>query len=149
MKVCLVCSSGGHLLELNRLASAWAGLDRFWVCFPGVDTDCLLRDERIIYAHHPTNRNVWNLFRNTIVAWRVLRRERPDVIVSTGAGVAIPFFYLGRMMGIPTVFVESLTRIHAISLTGRLVYPVSSRFLVQWPELARKLTRGEFGGRVL
>ena len=149
MKVCLVCSSGGHLLELYRLSSAWTGMDRFWVSFQGVDTDCLLQGERVIHAHHPTNRNVWNLLRNMVVAWRVLRRERPDIIVSTGAGVAIPFFYLGRLMGIRTVFIESLTRIHKVSLTGRLVYPVASRFLVQWPQLAEKLTRADFGGRVL
>lgn len=149
MNVCLVCSSGGHVLELKRLESAWTGSRRFWVSFPGFDTDCLLMNERVIPAYHPTNRNIWNLFRNLIVAWRVLGSERPDVIVSTGAGVAIPFFYLARIKGIPTVYIESFTRIRKLSLTGRLVYPVATRFLVQWPELAEKLPRAEFSGRVL
>ena len=149
MKVCLVCSSGGHLLELYRLKSAWDDSQRFWVSFPGQDSNCLLRDERVLHAYHPTNRNFWNLFRNFLVAWRVLRKERPDVIVSTGAGLSIPFFYLGRLFHIPSVYIESLTRIRKLSLTGRLVYPMATRFLVQWPELAARYRRADFGGRVL
>lgn len=149
MKICLVCSSGGHLLELHRLAEAWQDMDHFWVSFPGCDTDCLLRDERVIHAYHPTNRNLWNLLRNLGVGWRVLRAERPDAIVSTGAGVAIPFFLVARLLGIHTVYVESLTRIHKPSLTGRLLYPLANRFLVQWPDMAEKYRKAEYGGNVL
>lgn len=149
MKICLVCSSGGHLLELFRLADAWKDMDHFWVSFPGCDTDYLLQAERVIHAYHPTNRNVWNLLRNFGVAFRVLRNEKPTAIVSTGAGVAIPFFLLGRLLRIPTVYVESLTRIQKPSLTGRLIYPLATRFLVQWPELAQKYKKAEFGGNVL
>lgn len=149
MKICLVCSSGGHLIELVRLKAAWADHERFWVSFTGCDTEIVLKDERMIPAYHPTNRNLWNLLRNAGVAWRVVRRERPDMIISTGAGIAIPFFYLAKLYCIPTVYLESFTRIHSISLTGRLVYPVADRFLVQWPELADRWKKAEYGGQVL
>jgi len=149
VKLCLVCSSGGHLQELLRLRHSWEGRDRFWVTFPGWDTDELLCHEHVIHAHHPTNRNLWNLFRNTLVAWRVLRKHRPDVILSTGAGIAIPFFWIGRLLGIRSIFVESLTRIESLSLTGRLVRPVATRFFVQWPELARRVPGVRFGGSIL
>ncbi len=149
MKICLVCSSGGHLVELHRLKAAWEEYDRFWVSFSGCDTDIVLKDERVVTAYHPTNRNLWNLIRNAGVAWRVLRRRRPDIIISTGAGIAIPFFYLAKLFGIPTVYVESFTRIHSLSLTGRIVYPIAGRFLVQWPELAERWTKAEYGGQVL
>ena len=89
MNICLVCSSGGHLMELYRLKAAWEEHDRFWVSFSGCDTDIMLKDECVVPAYYPTNRNVLNLFRNARVAWRVLRRRRPDMIISTGAGIAI------------------------------------------------------------
>jgi UDP-N-acetylglucosamine:LPS N-acetylglucosamine transferase len=71
------------------------------------------------------------------------------VILSTGAGLAVPFFLVGKLLGIRLVYVESVTRIETISLTGRLVYRLADRFFVQWPEAARRLPRAEFAGAVL
>lgn len=81
---------------------------------------------------------------------RALWRERPAVIVSTGSEIAIPFFYLGRMLGIKTLYVESCCRVRTPSGTGRLVYPVADRFFVQWESLLERFgPKAEFGGRVL
>lgn len=66
---------------------------------------------------------------------RVFLTERPDVIVSTGAEIAIPAFYLGKLFGCTTVFIESWCHVESRSVTGRIVYPVSDLFLVQWPQL--------------
>ena len=149
MKVCLVCSTGGHLLELFRLRSGWEGMERFWVTFDGPDSRCLLKEDKVIIGYHPTNRNIWNLIRNTGVAIRTLLREKPNMIVTTGAGIALPFAYVGWLMGIPTVYVESYTRISAFSLTGKLMYPIAKHVLVQWPELADRYRKAEFGGQVI
>lgn len=148
-RLLLVASSGGHLLELLSLQSLWIDHPRCWVTFPLPDAQDLLAEERVIWAHHPTNRNVRNLLRNTWLAWRMLRRERPDVVISTGAGVAVPFIWAARALGITTVYVESLTRIHELSLTGRLVYPVANGFYVQWPELAARYARAEYRGQII
>ncbi len=149
MKVCLVCSSGGHFQELLRLRNAWQDFEHFWVTFSGVDTNPLLAAEEKFEAYHPTNRNLWNLFRNAIIAFRILRVKKPEIIISTGAGVAIPFFYLAKYFGIKTVYIESLTRIHGLSLTGKLLYPVADHFYVQWPGLARRLNKAVYGGQIL
>jgi len=149
MKVCLVCSTGGHLLELFRMRSAWEGMERFWVTFEGPDSRCLLKGEQVIIGYHPTNRNVWNLIKNMGVAIRALWREKPNMIVTTGAGIALPFAYVGWLMRIPTVYVESYTRITGFSLTGKLVYPIAKHVLVQWPELAARYRKAEFGGQVI
>ncbi len=79
----------------------------------------------------------------------MLRRRRPDAILSTGAGLAVPFFLVGRLLGIRLVYVESVTRTESISLSGRLVYPLATRFFAQWPAAAARLRRAEFKGRVL
>lgn len=149
MKICLVCSAGGHLQELFQLRSVWNHQERFWVTFDYEDSRCLLRDEKFYKAFFPTNRNIKNLLNNFILAIRILSKEKPDVIISTGAGVSVPFFYMGRLMGIRTVYIESMARVKNLSLSGKLIYPVSSEFIVQWEELTRKFSRAKFGGQIL
>jgi UDP-N-acetylglucosamine:LPS N-acetylglucosamine transferase len=144
--VLLVCSSGGHLTQLYNLRPWWERFRRVWVTFDKEDARSILRDETIIAAHHPTTRNIPNLLRNSVLAWRVLRRHRPDVIVSTGAGVALPFFLLGRILGIRTIYIEVFDRIDAPSLTARLCYPLSDLFALQWEEQARFFPRGKVVG---
>ena len=79
MKLLLVCSSGGHLLLLHQLRPWWERHDRSWVTFDKTDARSLLDGERLDWAHHPTQRNIPNLLRNLRLAWRVLRRERPEL----------------------------------------------------------------------
>ena len=98
----LVCSSGGHLLQLVGLREAFGGLERVWVTFDKPDARSLLAGERVVHAFGPTNRNIPNLLRNLRLARRVLRRPSgPRAIVSTGAGVAVPFAWIGAPAGVP------------------------------------------------
>jgi beta-1,4-N-acetylglucosaminyltransferase len=146
----IVCSSGGHLLQMLELRDAWSGFERTWVTFDKSDARSLLRDERVVHAFGPTNRNVPNLLRNVGLAIRVLREERPAAILTTGAGVAVPFAWIGKLLGIPTVYVESVTRIEGLSLSARMIAPVASRLYGQWPELAHASAgRIRFAGNVL
>lgn len=144
----LVCSSGGHLLQLVALEDAWRGHDRVWVSFDKSDVRSLLRDERVIYAHGPTNRNVKNLFRNLALAWRVVRTVRPRAVLTTGAGVAVPFAWVAKLHRAQVVYVESLTRIERPSLSCRMIAPLADRVYVQWPELADSMRRARYAGNV-
>jgi UDP-N-acetylglucosamine:LPS N-acetylglucosamine transferase len=130
----LVGSSGGHLAQLLSISPLWAKDKRSYVTFDTVDAISLLADEQVTWAHHPTTRNLRNLVRNTLLAFREVRRRRPDVVVSTGAAVAFPFFLAARLRGIPTVYLEVYDRIDSPTLTGRLCRPLSTLFCVQWPE---------------
>ena len=89
LNIALVGSSGGHLAHLLVLKPWWEKHDRFWVTFDMPDSHDLLASERCDWAHYPTTRNVPNLIKNMGLALRVLRRERPDVIVSTGAALSL------------------------------------------------------------
>lgn len=149
MNVLLVCSPGGHLQQMLALKPAWREFDHAWVTLPGADVGYLLADQDITLGHGPTNRSVVNLLRNIGLAWRVIRKERPDAILSTGAGLAVPFFLMGRLLGARLIYVESVTRTETISLSGRLVYPLAHRFFVQWPDAAGNLRRAEYEGGVL
>jgi beta-1,4-N-acetylglucosaminyltransferase len=145
----LVCSTGGHQLQLVALREAWDGFSRTWVTLDRGDSRSLLADEDVVLAHGPTNRNVPNLLRNLALAWRVVRRVRPRAVVTTGAGVAVPFAWIGRLFGARVVYVESVTRIEAPSLSLRLIRPVASRVYVQWPELLEAVPRARYAGSVL
>jgi UDP-N-acetylglucosamine:LPS N-acetylglucosamine transferase len=132
--VLLVGSSGGHLAQLVALRPWWQDQKRTWVTFDTVDARSQLEGERCHWAYHPTTRHLGNAVRNLWLAVRVLRRDRPDVVVSTGAGVALPFFVVARLLGMTTVYVEVYDRIDNRALTARLCRPLSSLFCVQWDE---------------
>jgi UDP-N-acetylglucosamine:LPS N-acetylglucosamine transferase len=132
--VLLVGSAGGHLAQLVRLSPWWRECTRTWVTFDKPDARSLLADEATIWAYHPTTRNIPNLLRNLVLAVRHVRRLKPDLVVSTGAAVAVPFFLVARILRIPTVYVEVFDRIDSSTLSGRLCRPIATRFCVQWPE---------------
>lgn len=147
--VVLVGSSGGHLAQLLPLADLWEDDQVLWVTFATPDAESQLRGRRVVHCHYPTTRNVRNALRNAVLAWHVLRRERPSAIVSTGAAVAVPFFVVGRLLGIPTVFIEVYDRIDTATLTGRLCRPFASSVLVQWEEQRRLYPRSVVIGPLL
>lgn len=134
LKICLVGSSGGHLAHLWMLKDFWSSHERFWVTFDKEDARALLKNERMYPCHYPSNHSLKALLINTRVAWRVLRKERPALILSCGAAAAVPFFYLGKLFGAKTLFIEVFNAIDKPTLTGRLVHPVTDLFVLQWPE---------------
>ena len=137
MKVCLVGSSGGHLRHLYLLKPYWKNKDRFFVTFDKEDARSILKNEKVYKCYYPTNRNIKNLIRNTFLAFKILKKERPDIIISTGAAVAVPFFYIGKLFKIKTVYIEVFDRIDKPTLTGKLVYPVTDKFIVQWEDMKK------------
>lgn len=142
MKICLVGSSGGHLTHLMMLKKFWNKYDRFWVTFPKEDAKSMLEGEKFYPCFYPTNRNIPNLIRNTKIAWKVLKEEKPDVIISSGAAVAVPFFWLGKLFfHTKNIYIEVYDRIDYATLTGKLVRPVTDCFVVQWEEMERVYPR--------
>jgi UDP-N-acetylglucosamine:LPS N-acetylglucosamine transferase len=144
----LVCSPGGHLMQMLALKAAWEDLPRIWVTLRAADTEALLQGERTVFAHGPTSRSVKNMLRNLWLSVGVLRRHHPDVLLSTGGGVTFPVFMIGKLIGARLIYVESLTRVNRPSLSGALVYFLVDRFFVQWPEAATR-SRMEFVGSLL
>jgi UDP-N-acetylglucosamine:LPS N-acetylglucosamine transferase len=149
-RVLLVCTGGGHLLQLWSLRAAWDGYSHAWVVasHEGTDVASLLEGERVYLAHSPASRNVKNLVRNLVLARRLLTRLRPDVVLTTGAAVAVPFAWIARARGIRVAYVESLARAERPSLSCRLVAPVANRVYVQWPELAAAIPGARYAGTV-
>jgi UDP-N-acetylglucosamine transferase subunit ALG13 len=147
--VLVVCSSGGHLFDAVAIAPAWRDRSRAWVSFDKADVRSLLAGERLYVAHGPTNRNIPNFLRNLRLAWRVVGETRPRVVVTTGAGVAVPFAWVARLRGARVVYVECAGRVDRPSLSASLIAPVAGDLFAQWPELARSWRRARYAGNSL
>jgi UDP-N-acetylglucosamine:LPS N-acetylglucosamine transferase len=115
----------------------WEGKERFWCTFDKEDARSLLEGETMYPVYFPSNRSIKAFFINTHRAIKILKKERPDVIVSSGAAPAIPFFWIGKMMGAKTVYIEVFDRIDKSTISGKLCYPVTDLFIVQWNEMKK------------
>ncbi len=149
MRILFACSSGGHLRQLAVLKPWWSKHERHWISFDTGDALSLLEDEETTWAYRPTTRNIPNLIRNLGRTFRVLRRYRPDVVVSTGAAIAVPVFFWAKLFGVRTVFIEVYDRIDNPTLSGRLVRPITDLFLVQWEEQQELYKGSVVAGRLL
>lgn len=150
-KVMLVGSSGGHLSQLLALRPWLDSEPRvlFWVTFKTPDAESRLKHESVRWAYFPTTRNLRNLARNAALAWRDVRDHRPDLLVSTGAGVAFPYFVIARLHGVRTAYIEVYDRVDSRTLTGRLCRHLSSVFCVQWDEQLALYPGARVIGRLL
>ena len=135
MKVLLVGSSGGHLTHLYMLKPFWEKTERVWVTFDKEDARSLLKGETLYPVYYPSNRSLKALIINTHRAIKILRKERPDLIISSGAAPAIPFFWIGKLMGAKTIYIEVFDRIDKPTITGKICYPVADVFIVEWEEM--------------
>lgn len=145
----LVASTGGHLAQLLMLRKWWAQFDRTWVTFDKADARSTLHGERIIFAHHPTTRSVSNAVRNLALAKRTLSDIHPSLVISTGAGVAAPFFYVAKTLNIPSIYIEVFDRIASVTLTGRMCRLVTTSFCVQWEDQLPLYPGSDYVGALL
>jgi len=146
MKICLVCSHGGHLTEMLALKEAFEGHEILFITYASPRTQSLERK----YLLQNIDTSPLLMARAFLSTFRILLKERPKLIVSTGSEIAIPAFYLAKLLRIKTIFVETWTRFDEPSGTGRVVYPVADIFLVQWERLlSRYGKKAKYEGAII
>ncbi|HOE67185.1 MAG TPA: PssD/Cps14F family polysaccharide biosynthesis glycosyltransferase [Candidatus Hydrogenedentes bacterium] len=131
IKICLTCSHGGHLTEMLELQEAFEGHDTFYFCYDADTT------RRLPNAHLIPNmaRNPVEFVKNLFRVHRLFKREKPDLVISTGAEIAIPVAINAKWRGIKMLYIECGAQVTRPSITGRLLYWLADWFYVQWPEL--------------
>lgn len=149
IKICLVSSSGGHLYKTYRLKGWWKKYKHFWVTKDDTFTKSLLKGEKKYFAFFPENRNLINAIKNFFLALKILNKERPTLVFSMGAGVAPPFIFAAKLLGIKTIFMETFVFIPKQTLSGRLVYPFVDYFLVQNKGLHKKYPKAKYWGKTI
>lgn len=150
MKICLVCSHGGHLVQMMRIGDAFKGHDDFLVTYDSEATKNIENAYLIKFEGWDLKGKIL-LVKYIIKAFRILIKERPDVIISTGGGeIAVPFCYVGKVLGAKVIFIETLSRITTPSRGGQLVYPIADLFLVQWESLLKEYgAKAKYWGKVI
>lgn len=149
LKICLAASAGGHLSQLLKVARCTHGHDVSIVTTSEAVRGNLAKLGRVHVVgecnrEHPL-RVVGVLFR----CMRIVLRERPNVIISTGAAPACLCCFLAKLLGAKVVWVDSITNVERISLSGRMIRPLADLFLVQWPELVEKYPGVEYVGAII
>lgn len=135
-KVLAIASGGGHWVQLLRLRPAFEGCEVvFATAKEGYRSDVGSSEFRVIVDANRSNKigllkSAWSIF-------SLLRRERPDVVISTGAAPGFFALKLGRMMGIRTVWVDSIANAEELSMSGDKAGGCADLWLTQWPHLAR------------
>lgn len=150
MKVCFAASSGGHLEEISRLREIEQKYPSFLVTEESGFQELKFTEQ--VYHVKQINRKEL-LFLPKFMAlfirsYRILKKERPDVIISTGALASYPICWIGKKQGRKVIYIESFARVDAPSLTGKLMYKVADLFIVQWEELLEFFPNAIYGGGI-
>jgi UDP-N-acetylglucosamine:LPS N-acetylglucosamine transferase len=149
LKIGLVASAGGHLNELLKVAPSCAGGETFAVTTSKVVNGALGQVGRTYAVGECNRQHPLRVMLLLLRCFRIVRRHRPDIVISTGAAVGCVMCLLAKLAGARVIWLDSITNVEKLSLSGRLVRPFADLFLVQWPELAQKYPGVEYVGAVL
>ena len=145
-KICIVSSCGGHLTEARALRPVFERYEHFYVLNDRIILPEDMEGKTYFMRHSERD---WLFFVNLWEAWRILRKERPTLILSTGAGPVVPFVLVSKLFGVKSVFIEISTQVTRPSLSGRIMYALADRFFYQWKDLERYFPKGTYGGPIL
>ncbi len=146
--ICVACSAGGHLTEALMLKEAWKGKKHFFISDKRINAISLAQKEKV-YFILPTRRNHFKFLISLIQSLYIILKERPSVIISTGAEIGYPALLIGHYLGIKTIYIETLARINSPSLCGKLAYGKVDHFFVQWEEQKKFFPKAKYVGSIL
>lgn len=148
LRICLAASAGGHWEQIRNLEVLLDEFDGFFVT-EKIPADMGREGHPVFYLKH-VNRHQWNflpkLLANTWISWRILCREKPDVVITTGVLAVVPLCYLARLMGKKLIFIESYAKINSPTLSGKFLYPIANYTYVQWEEMIKCYPKAQFKG---
>lgn len=148
VKICFICSSGGHLMELRKL-SGIANIYEAFLITEKVDKTKANFCKKEFFVKEINRKDRYLFIRLLFLFFRYLLyifRHRPSVIISTGALCSVPMFYLAHFFGIKTIYIESFARVYDLSATGVKLYKFVDLFYVQWEELSKKYEKAIYVG---
>lgn len=149
-KICFIASSGGHFEQIMMLKPIMDKNDSFIVT---EKTNYMLSNKEIpIYYLNQVNRNeakcIGYMLINSMKTLKIFFREKPDVIISTGALATIPMCLLAKIFNKKLIFIESFAKIKSPTLTGKFVYKFADQFYVQWEEMKKIYPDAIFKGGI-
>ena len=136
-KICFTASSGGHFEQLMMLKPLMDKYDSFIVTEKTGYS--VIKDDRQVYYLKQVNRHersfIFKMLANTFSSLNIFIKEKPDVVISTGALATIPMCLLSKVFRKKVIFIESFAKITSPTLTGKLIYKFADQFYVQWEQM--------------
>lgn len=149
LRICLVASAGGHTSQLLKVCESWKSYETFCVTTVDVAREELRKYGHVYFVGECNREHSLRVISVLIGCLKILLRERPDVVISTGAAAGCIMCFLGKLLRAKIVWIDSITNVERISLSGRMVRHIANLFLVQWPELAERYSNVEYVGAVI
>ncbi len=144
MKICIACSSGGHLTEILQLKEVYEKREHFFLTFERANTHELAKRKKVYFVTDP-KRNPLLFLITLFQSLNIFLNEKPDVILSTGAGVAVPICYIAKFFGKKIIFFESFCKTQKPGFASKIIYPIADLFFVQWPEMQKYYPKAKLG----
>lgn len=151
-KVLFISSTGGHLSELLQLKPMFKKYD-YHIITEKTKSTISMKDnykDKIDYLVYGTKdylftyifKFMWNIIKSIYLYFKI----RPKVIVTTGTHTAIPICYIGKLFGSKIVFIETIANSKTKTISGKVIYPISNLFIVQWEEMLKLYPKAIYGG---
>lgn len=137
IKICFAASSGGHYEQLLMLKPLMQKYDSFIVTEKTV-YGAKAEDEKTYYMHQVNRREkdfVWKMIQNTWKSIGIYKKEKPDVVVTTGVLAMIPICLISKLFGKKLIYIESFAKVTSPTQTGKLLYRFADQFYVQWESM--------------
>jgi len=147
IKICLACSAGGHLTELMQLKNLWKKRKHYWVSDSRSNAVELEKKEKVYFVAVPA-KNPLKLAKTTLESLAIFLTENPDIVISTGADVAVPTCLIAKALGKKVIYIESFAAVFKPSESGKIMSRKADLFFYQWKQLAKFYPNGKYG-RVL
>ena len=149
-KICFIASTGGHFEQLMMLKPL---MDKYKSFIVTEKTSySVINDNRRVYYLKQVNRHektfIFKMILNNFTSIKIFLKEKPDIIISTGALATIPMCMLAKVMKKKIIFIESFAKVTSPTLTGKLVYKFADQFYVQWEEMLKFYPNAIFKGGI-
>jgi UDP-N-acetylglucosamine:LPS N-acetylglucosamine transferase len=148
IRICIACSTGGHMVQAKQLATVYEKYDYFYFTFSGGVASELQRTTRVRAIPNIVKHNPLSWLVGAVLSFYIVIVERPDVIITTGAGIVVFFCVFAKLLGAKLIYIESMARIERPTLTARMLYLFADLFFVQWPGLLKYFPKAEYMGRL-
>ncbi len=136
------------MVQAKQLAPVYEKYDHFYFTFSCKVAKDLVKTSRLRTIPNIVRYNPLSWIIGAVLSGYIAVVERPNVVISTGAGVVVFFCIFAKLLGAKLIFIESMAKVKQPTLTARLLYPFADLFIVQWPNLLKFFPRAQFLGRL-
>ena len=147
LKICIICSVGGHFKQILELEKTYVKYNHYYVLFYKESIKEFANKNVVFLVTNP-ERNVLLFIKHLFQSFRIFIKEKPHVIITTGAGVAVATCYIAKLFNKKVVFIEDWCVVERPSFSGQLIYPISDLFIVQRKPLITFYPKAKYGGEL-